>query len=103
MGATAAGATGNDYDVQSDKAAVTFSYVIRNAAGMVVYGGTIVKTVETRAMVQGSDVTSASAIDGQALYTRLENAVSSAVARAVLFHLSPLRVTNEQDGDIHLN
>lgn len=103
MGATSTGATGSDYDARSDRAAVTFSYVIRNAAGTVVFGGTIVKTVETGATTQGSDVVSASAMDGQALYTHLENAVSAAVARAVLFHFAPLRVTDAQDGDIRLN
>lgn len=103
MGASASGATDGDYDVRSEKAAVTFSYVIRNAAGAVVYGGTIVKTVETGATVQGSDVGSTSAIDGQALYTHLENAVSSAVARAVIFHLAPLRVADGPDGDVRLN
>jgi hypothetical protein len=103
MGATSTGATGDDYDVRSDRAAVTFSYVIRDAAGRVVFGGTVEKTVETGATIQGSDAAASATIDGQAVYKRLENAISVAVARAVLFHIAPLRVIDSQEGDIRLN
>jgi len=95
--------TNGGYDISTAGIFVSMNVIVRDAGGRVVYGGPLTKHLETSSISQTSDLSAASGMSGQGVYTVLQNQMALAVARLVAFHIDPLRVVSGGGRQIRLN
>jgi hypothetical protein len=76
---------------------------VRDRAGHIVFGTLLTKTIEIGSDIKVGGFETSSNDSGQALYGRLQHEVALAVARAVAFHFTPLRVVDGDGRQIRLN
>jgi len=82
---------------------VAADVTVRDRAGRIVFGTLLTKTIEIGSDIKVGGFETRSNDSGQALYGRLQQQVALAVARAVAFHFTPLRVTGGDGRHIQLN
>ncbi|WP_293901125.1 hypothetical protein [Phenylobacterium sp.] len=91
------------YSISSSKMFVNMDVTVRDAAGRIVYGALLTKSLETGSDISTGGFRATSSQSGQALYTQLQHEVALAVARQVAFHLVPMRVTGGDGRQIQLS
>ena len=82
---------------------VNIDVTVRDRSGRAVFGTLLTKTIETGFDAKVGTFQASANESGQALYTRLQQQVALAVARAVAFHFTPLRVVGGGGREIQLN
>ncbi len=91
------------FSVATSLMRVNVDVTVRGRGGEVVFGTVFTKTIETGYDVKVGSFQASANDSGQALYGRLQNEVALAIARAVAFHFTPLRVTDGDGRQIRLN
>jgi hypothetical protein len=81
----------------------SITYQVKNARGNVVYGGSFTKRFNTDTAVETSSSSFQSSQSGRTVFSQLQEQIGFAVARQVLFHFEPLRVTANDGRSIALN
>ncbi|HYD36957.1 MAG TPA: hypothetical protein VEA60_05055 [Allosphingosinicella sp.] len=76
---------------------------VRDRGGRVVFGTLLTKTIETGFDTKVGRFQASANESGQALYGRLQHEVALAVARAVAFRFTPLRVVGGDGRQVQLN
>lgn len=79
------------------------TYQVKNAKGNVVYGGSFTKRFNTETAVETNGSSFQSSQSGRTVFSQLQEQIGYAVARQVLFHFEPLRVTANDGRAIALN
>lgn len=87
----------------NDNILVSVTYQVRNAKGNVVYGGALTKSFNVASLMQTAGITYQSAQSGRTVFSQLQAEVGFAVARQVLFHFEPLRVTANDGNAVAFN
>jgi hypothetical protein len=91
------------FSVASSGMRINIDVAVRDRGGRLVVGTLINKTIETGYDIKVGRFEASANESGQALYGRLQQEVALAVARAVAFHFTPLRVTGSDGRQIQLN
>ena len=91
------------YSVKRDFMTVTADVMVRDRSGRIVYGGPLVKKVETGTAISADGTIAKVSNTGEAVYGQLQQEVAMAAARLVAFNIQPLLVTAVDGYDIKLN
>jgi hypothetical protein len=91
------------YSVSTQGVFATAQVTVRDAAGRTVFGDVVTKHMETASDIRTSGLRSGSSQSGEAVYTELQNEIALTIARAVAFHIDPLRVVDGAGKQIRLN
>lgn len=103
LGGSLQRASGRDYCMASNRLEGRLDYRVRSRSGEVLYGGSVTKSVEVASdAVAGSSSCGVSGSD-PGNYDRLEREIALTAARAILFRIAPLRVTDSSPDGIALN
>lgn len=94
---------GKSYAISSNLMTVNMDITVRDAAGRIVFGGLLTKTIEVGSDIKVDGFRATSNMSGEAAYTRLQHEVALAVARMVVFHFNPLRVIDVNGRVVRLN
>ncbi|HEX8444121.1 MAG TPA: hypothetical protein VF631_10800 [Allosphingosinicella sp.] len=101
---TSSRATAVDYCVAGTNAAASLDVRVRDArSGAIVYGGTVTRTASLAHHVVAGEGGCSAGPAGRASYASLQNDLALSAARAVSFHVVPLRVTQVSGKRINLN
>lgn len=93
----------NEYHISQSFMSVALDVTVIDRNGTVVYGGPIMKKVETGYAMAADNSSSQGSNAGEAVYGQLQQEVALAVARLVAFKIEPLRVSEIDGQDIKLN
>lgn len=93
----------NGYAVSQSWIAVAADVLVQDKSGRTIFGGPIFKKVELSSSISTDDFSQRSAMNGEALYGKLQQEVAMAVARKVAFELDPLRVLVSEGDTVKLN
>lgn len=93
----------NEYHISQSFMSVALDVTVTDRNGAVVYGGPIMKKIETGYAMTADNSYSRGSNTGEAVYGQLQQEVALAVARLVSFKIEPLRVTEIDGYDIKLN
>lgn len=103
LGNSTSRASAADYCVASSRLEGRMDYRVRGPSGVVLYGGSVVKTVEVASnAVAGPSSCGVSSVDPGS-YEQLEREIALTTARAILFRIEPLRVVDSSGDGIVLN
>lgn len=103
LGGSIERASARDYCVATNKLEGRLDYRVRRPSGEVLYGGSVLKTVEVASdAVAGASSCGVGASD-PANYDQLEREIALTAARAILFRIAPLRVTDSSADGVALN
>lgn len=91
------------FSIASTGMRINADVTVRDRAGHIVFGTLLTKTIEIGSDIKVGGFETRSNESGQALYGRLQHEVALAVARAVAFHFTPLRVIDGDGRQIRLN
>ena len=94
---------GRDFAVSTNTMTVDVDVTVRDAAGRIMFGGVLSKTIEVGSNIKVDGFESSSNTSGEAAYARLQHEVALAVARMVMFHFAPLRVSAITGRTVALN
>lgn len=92
-----------EYHVSQSFMSVALDVTVTDENGTVVYGGPILKKIETGYSITADNSYSSGTNLGEAAYGQLQQEVALAVARLVAFNIEPLRVTQIDGYDVKLN
>lgn len=92
-----------EYHISQSFMSVALDVTVTDRDGTVVYGGPIMKKVETGYSMTADNSYSNGSNTGEAVYGQLQQEVALAVARLVAFKIEPLRVSEIDGYDIKLN
>lgn len=92
-----------EYHVSQSFMSVALDVTVTDSRGNVVYGGPLMKRIETSYSITADNTYSVGSNSGEAAYGQLQQEVALAVARLVAFKIEPLRVTDVDGYDIKLN
>lgn len=81
----------------------SITYQVKNGRGNVVYGGSFTKRFNTDTAVETSGGSFQRSQSGRTVFSQLQEQIGYAVARQVLFHFEPLRVTANDGRSVALN
>lgn len=82
---------------------VSIEFQLRNRAGRIAYGGAITKRFNIASSAETEDVSYDRVQSGRTTFSQVQQQVGFAVARAVIFHFKPLRVTDNDGKSLALN
>ena len=82
---------------------VTIEFQLRDRSGRVVYGGALTKRLNISTGTETADISYSRSQTGGTTFSQIQQQVGFAVARAVIFHLQPLRVVENDGKAIALN
>lgn len=82
---------------------VSFEHHLRNAAGQIVFGGVITKRLLIQDVSDTTAIAYANTQAGRTTFGQIQQQVGLALARSVIFHLSPPRVTGSDGGSVSLS
>lgn len=102
-GTTSAQAETSDVVNDSEDAALSLQFSLRDPRGQVVHGSLITKRINLSNTSSTGLVDTSTSTSGNAIYTQLQREASLAIARSVAFKLDPLRVTEVTDRRAKLN
>jgi hypothetical protein len=82
---------------------VSVSFEVKDAGERIVYGGALTKRFPINASTSTASVATEQSETGRTTFSQLEREVAYAIARAVTFHVAPLRVAANDGHRIELN
>jgi hypothetical protein len=82
---------------------VAVEYKLRNKAGQIVFSGALTKRLNIATGAETADVTYTRTQSGRTTFAQIQQQVGYAVARAVIFHLNPLRIVQNDGQSVALN
>lgn len=94
---------GQAFAIASNLITVNMDVTVRDAAGHIVFGGLLTKTLEVGSDIKAGTFRATGNMSGAAAYTRLQHEVALAVARMVVFHFDPLRIVGGSGRIARLN
>src|SRR5579859_1086662 len=104
LGLTASKASGADSCVGGTRAVASLDLRVRDAlSGATLFGGNVTKSVALSSNIVAGGGRCSTLTPDDASYDRVEGALALTAARAVLFHIAPLRVTGISGRHIALN
>lgn len=93
----------NEYHVSQAFMVVALDVTVSDRNGNVIYGGPLLKKIETGYAITADNTYSSGTNTGEAAYGQLQQEVALAVARLVAFKIEPLRVVAVDGYDVRLN
>lgn len=91
------------YSIATTGMRINVDVTVRDRGGRIVFGTLLTKTIEMGSDIKVGGFEASSNDSGQAVYGRLQHEVALAIARAVAFHFTPLRVVDGDGRQIRLN
>ncbi|MBV9883658.1 MAG: hypothetical protein JO276_11670 [Sphingomonadaceae bacterium] len=104
LGVASASAADADYASESNRAVGHLDVQLRDGAnGRVVFGATIIRSVDLSSAQAAGGMITASAQSPHAIYDAMQRELALGAARAIAFHFDPLRVTSVDGREVQLN